>query len=363
MLTKKDYLAYKPYDYCEGITVYLFSVVLLIVAQFFVGVVAVSFGSIAPELSQSGDFNGACMIFFQVVEAGFLFLYGVKKKRRFDFSYFNNYETGSGLSVRHVLLPVCIAPLVLIGMYLPTVWYGYLTEAIGIPPEAGALSLDTVSAVVLVVIASVFLAPIVEETIYRGVLLSALKSERTILTAALLSSLSFMLMHLSPLQVVFQFALGITSAFIAIRAKRLLPCVVLHATSNALALTLEMTPLAEKVGASVEWLTARPLAAFFITLGLFIAAGAAVFFIVRFGFFDKRKNGGAAKNTAQRNPVVGSPFEELDGDVPPQAETTEVVREKAIGETKRRDGNFRYWIAVGICALVFIINLVTLIIS
>lgn len=364
MLTKKEYLGYKPYDYCEGITVYLFAVAILIVAQFFVGVVAVAFAFVAPDLAISGDFNGACMIFFQVVEAAFLFLYTVKKKRRLDFSYFNSYETGGGLSVRHVLLPILIAPILLIGMYLPTVWYGYLTEVMGIPSEAGALSLDTVSSVVLVVIASVVLAPIVEETIYRGVLLSALKRERTNVNAAVLCALSFMLMHLSPLQVVFQFALGLLSAFIAIRAKRLLPSIILHATSNALALTLEMTPLSNVIGSCVEWLVARPVPALFITLGLFVAAGALIFVIVRFGLRERAEH----KVTVVEPPVeeteTKSPFEEVDGGAASSpAAPTDAVREKALGETQRRDGTFRYWIAVGICIMMFIINLVTLIIS
>lgn len=372
---------FPPYDYLESTTFYLFSVVALLVAQFFVGVVLSALLPFIPDLAENGDFNAVAMIFFQAVNVLLIYLFSRIKKRRFNFDIYVNRDTGRRVTVKTILLPIAAAVVLMAGMYLPTVWYGYLTEAMGIPPEAGAIQIDTVSALVLLIFASVVLAPVFEETIYRGILLHGLRDENSTVKAALLSALAFMLMHLSPLQTIYQFALGFLSAMIALKTKRLLPSIILHASSNALALIVEVTPFITTVGYCVDWLVARPLAATFITLGLFAVAFGILFVIVKWGLTEKKMDGYVKPVESKAGePIVV--FEELREQVKPQEKIVvfEELREQEEKEEasinvanesveemrkklKKKDGTVRFYIGIGICVLMLIVNTVTLIIS
>ena len=89
----------------------------------------------------------------------------------------------------------------------------------------------------LVVLQTVFLAPLAEETLFRGLLLRRLLplGERT---AVALSALCFALPHGSAGQVLYALAGGAVLGYAAVRTGRLWPCVLLHALANAAALVL-----------------------------------------------------------------------------------------------------------------------------
>lgn len=379
----------KKLDYFGSTSFYLFSVLALIIGQFFAGVVSAALSKTVPDIAENGDFNTACMIFFQLVNAAFIFLYLRLKKTAPNFSLVRNTEAGRGVTAAIVIIPVVAAAVLMIGMYLPTTWYGYLTQVMGISPDAGSIDIKTPSAVVMLVIASVILAPIFEETIYRGVLLHGLKQERSAVAAVLLSALAFMLMHLNPLQVVFQFVLGAVAAVIVLRTKRLLPSIILHASSNALALVVEFTPFAAVLGGCISWLTAHVAAAFFITLGLFVAAGGVLFVLIRFGLKEKRVEGyvpvveteetenlqeaSVTEEVIQTEEAVNAdvantsevPAEGCAETVAPDADASAMQAQRA-QEAKRyhkRDGTIRFYVGISICVFMFIVNLVTLIIA
>ena len=84
------------------------------------------------------------------------------------------------------------------------------------------------------VIASVILAPIGEELIYRGVVLrcSAKVSQRF---AIFFSAFIFGIMHGNPYQSVLGFLLGIPLAIITIRTGSLIPAIICHMANNAVA--------------------------------------------------------------------------------------------------------------------------------
>ncbi len=84
------------------------------------------------------------------------------------------------------------------------------------------------------VIASVILAPIGEELIYRGVVLrcSAKVSQRF---AIFFSAFIFGIMHGNPYQFVLGFLLGIPLAIITIRTGSLIPAIICHMANNAVA--------------------------------------------------------------------------------------------------------------------------------
>ncbi|MCH5160658.1 MAG: CPBP family intramembrane metalloprotease [Clostridiales bacterium] len=344
------------YDYYSSCAFYLFAVLVVLLCQGVAGVVAAAIERAYAGASSGGIFNTACMIFFQAANFAFIYFYTRIMRKKLNFDYFKN-SCGRGVTPKIVILPILLAVVLMCGMYLPTLWYGYFTRAIGIPESAGALELDSAGAIVMIVIASVIFAPIFEETIYRGVLLHGLKDEFSVTKSVMLVALAFMMMHMSPLQVVFQFALGVLSGYLAIKSERLLPSVILHATANALALIIQLTPFAAVLDGSVVWLTNHIAAAVMITILFFAVAFFICFVLLRYAF-DKTHlftHGGVD---------AAKPDDNNDDGAAEQADShaQEIMKEQVMSQITRRDGLARYFIGIGICAVMFIINLVSMIV-
>lgn len=333
----------RKYDYCGACTFYLGAIIVTLICQAVSGVISAAITAAHPDFSGNSDFSTAFMIVVQAANAAFIVLFSKLNRYKFDFAYVRRGGRGR-VEPSTFVVPVVGAGLLMIAMYLPTLWYGYFTTyALGISPELGNINLDTVSSVVMIVIASVFLAPVCEEVIYRGILFNGLKKHRSVLGAVTLSALAFMLMHMSPVQVVFQFSLGVASAYIMHRSGRMLPSVLFHATANALALIMQLTPFAGVLVGCEVWLVSHVAAAFFITLGLLAGGGGALYALIRFGF-DAKLLGNA-------------PYVEVAEEAP-QSDEANVVRDAAIEVARRKDGTFRYWVAIAICGVVFVAALI-----
>lgn len=333
----------KTFDYCGACTFYLGAILVTLICQALIGVASTLLAQSYPDIATNGDFLTACMIVLQAANALFIVLFCKVNKCRFDCALALKKDDKK-LDWRDFVLPVIAALVLLATMYLPTVWYGYFTTyALHISPTAGNIELNTPSSVAMIVIASVFMAPVFEESIYRGVLFNGLKRKGSAVKAVLLSALAFMLMHMSPVQVVFQFALGALSAVIMNRTGRLLPSVLLHATANALALLIQFEPLSGVIAGCMAWLVESPIAAAFITLALLLVGGAVLFALVRFGY---------GKSSEEANDA------QSDEDV---ASTPETVAKQAVAEARSKDGTMRFWIGTAISGVLFLINLITMI--
>ena len=328
----------KKFDYCGACSFYLGAIVVTLICQALVGVVATLLAKSFPDIATNGDFLTAFMVVIQAANALFVLLFCKVNKYRFDCAL--ACKPDKKVDYRDFIIPIVGAIVLLFAMYLPTLWYGYFTTyALNIPPTVGNIDLDTPSSIAMIVIASVFMAPVFEEAIYRGVLFNGLRKKGTAVKAVLLSALAFMLMHMSPIQVVFQFSLGALSAVIMNKTRRLLPCVLLHATANAAALTIQFKPLSTVIGGCEAWLVANPVAAAFITLALLVAGGAVLFVLVRFGY--GKKNAEVATDESDEQKVT------------PQS--------VAVADARKKDGTVRYFIALGISGVLFVINLITMI--
>lgn len=333
----------RKYDYCGACTFYLGAIIVTLICQAVSGVISAALAAAHSDVSGSADFSAAFMILVQAANAAFIILFSKMNRYKFDFAYVT--RNGSGrVEPSTFIVPVIGAVLLMVAMYLPTLWYGYFTTyALGVSPELGNIDLDTVSSVVMIVIASVFLAPVCEEVIYRGVLFNGLKKSRSVLSATLLSALAFMLMHMSPVQVVFQFALGAASAYIMHRSGRILPSVLFHATANALALVMQLTPFADVLIGCEAWLVTHVAAAVFITLGLVAGGGGALYALIRFGFDVKFLGNVKAGETADKTE---------------QSDEGGVVRDAPTEVARAKDGTFRYWVAIAISGVVFVASLI-----
>ena len=103
----------------------------------------------------------------------------------------------------------------------------------------------------------VVLASVLEEIIFRGILLNGLK-ELSIPAAAIFCGGLFALYHQNPAQTLYQFACGMAFAFIALRAGSVLPTILSHFLNNAVVLLLvkynmtEFTPTVNTIVISVS---------------------------------------------------------------------------------------------------------------
>ncbi len=115
------------------------------------------------------------------------------------------------------------------------------------------------------VIASVILAPIGEELIYRGVVLRCCaKVSRRF--AIFFSAFVFGIMHGNPYQFVLGFIIGIPLAIITLRTGSLIPAIICHAANNAFASIPSVVEYFSETASYVIGIVYIPL---FLLIGLF----------------------------------------------------------------------------------------------
>ena len=79
------------------------------------------------------------------------------------------------------------------------------------------------------------LAPIMEEVLFRGILLEAVREKYSSGRAIVVSALMFGVIHIIPQQVVNAFVIGLILGFIYVRTDSLWPVIIIHALNNAMA--------------------------------------------------------------------------------------------------------------------------------
>lgn len=86
--------------------------------------------------------------------------------------------------------------------------------------------------------ATVIQAPIVEEVLFRGIILGGLLAYQSKYQAAIWSAILFFIYHLNPWQFPLAFTLGLVFAWWFIQTGSLLPCLLGHTLNNFLGVTL-----------------------------------------------------------------------------------------------------------------------------
>ena len=90
---------------------------------------------------------------------------------------------------------------------------------------------------IALVAATVIVAPLVEELLYRGYLLGALRERMPEFAAVLVSALLFVfLLHFEPANLVAALCLGLATGWCALRTGSLLPGIIVHMANNAFGL-------------------------------------------------------------------------------------------------------------------------------
>ena len=79
------------------------------------------------------------------------------------------------------------------------------------------------------------LAPVMEEVLFRGILLESVREKYSSGRAIVVSALMFGVIHIIPQQVVNAFVIGLILGFIYVRTDSLWPVIIIHALNNAMA--------------------------------------------------------------------------------------------------------------------------------
>lgn len=82
----------------------------------------------------------------------------------------------------------------------------------------------------------VVIAPVIEELIFRGIIMHGLMRNYSKLTAIVVSALMFALFHLNPWQFTATFTLGILLGILMVRTRNIYLCIMGHAINNGLVL-------------------------------------------------------------------------------------------------------------------------------
>lgn len=90
---------------------------------------------------------------------------------------------------------------------------------------------------------------IVEETLFRGVILNSCEESLGTVRTVFITGFCFALFHASPEQTVYQFIAGCAFAFIALKSGSIMPSVIMHFINNALIIIFAACGLYDEAGA------------------------------------------------------------------------------------------------------------------
>lgn len=163
-----------------------------------------------------------------------------KQQQLFNFSLGQPFQTGSGW-LAWGLLGAAAAPIVVGSMALLLTAVGYESATAGghgtVDGVAGMISMDTPTYVRLLMVTGV-LAPFLEETLFRGFLLTSLTKVMPPWAAVIASAGAFAIAHLSLKDLPVLFALGCWLGAIYCRSRNLLTPMIVHGAWNSTVLTL-----------------------------------------------------------------------------------------------------------------------------
>lgn len=125
------------------------------------------------------------------------------------------------------------------------------------------------------VIVICLLAPVLEEMLFRGVILRAFLNQYPRVKAIGLSALIFGLAHLNVYQFSVAFVLGVVAGWLYERSRSLIPCIALHATYNTCIVMVSaaqgsVDESADRLASSFPWLAAWIAALLSAGLGVFM---------------------------------------------------------------------------------------------
>ena len=214
-----------------GAAIYLIAILVNLGIQLLGSIVL----AVVMLLSGNGGVPGFVnYILMAVLQLGFLLSFRLYTKKT---------NRGIAFPVRvpkwyDMLLCVLAAALSVLCFIFPAQWFAMWLEKIGYAFSTD-IPLGSALDVTLCVLVTVIIAPVCEELVFRGALLTGLTKKLGVLPSVLLSGLAFSLMHMNPEQTVYQFFMGCACAYLAICSGTVVCPMIVHACNNLIALILE----------------------------------------------------------------------------------------------------------------------------
>jgi membrane protease YdiL (CAAX protease family) len=166
-------------------------------------------------------------LIYYVLTMGITFV--IIHRKRINRQETSNYDFGIG-SIKIILLLCFATAAILIGIKFPIV------SQIPMPEYMQKIFLDDGSSTgVYSFITIVIAAPILEELIFRGIILNGLLKSYSPLKSIIISSLLFGLVHLNPWQFIGASIGGILSGWVYFKTKKITLPIIIHMTNNLLA--------------------------------------------------------------------------------------------------------------------------------
>lgn len=187
------------------------------------------------EASQGALFNIICTICIQLLVLAVILPFYLHHRKKY---YPKPKEK---LSIKIIILSICF-------LFVTTIPFEYLLTFIQEHFIKHPTGLDNVnqllsdSPFILTFISAAIFAPIVEELTIRGLTLNKLLANKSMITSIIVSALLFGIIHLNVLQGIFAFFAGCSLAYIFVKTKSIIPCIICHAANNFLSVvTLDVS--------------------------------------------------------------------------------------------------------------------------
>jgi len=123
----------------------------------------------------------------------------------------------------------------------------------------------------------VIAAPILEELIFRGIILDGLLKKYSPIKSILISSALFGIVHLNPWQFVTAMAIGILSGWVYYKTHNLLLCIIIHLVNNLSAFaSMQFMDAEEMMNSDLTEQYGGLMNVIIITAGALVLAGSAL---------------------------------------------------------------------------------------
>ena len=255
----------KAYPDIKG-TIILFFVMIgyMIVTAIPAGIVMAAFKT---RFDNSHLLKSLLNLLMYIIALSITLWYAVRKSKKQEGSF-------SGISVGKI--PIWIIPAVMVGALALIILLDQTSSWIPMPVSAKKVFEDAFSKDIFSIISVVIFAPLMEEILCRGIVLKGLLKNYKPGNAILISALFFAAIHLNPWQAIPAFFGGLFLGWVYYKTQSVLPCIVIHATINAIATSFLFLPGKSK-GFLSMWGVSGYLAACSVSIVIF----AAVCFIIQ----------------------------------------------------------------------------------
>lgn len=216
---------------------YFVQIVVVFVSSFMIGIVyyeqvgtlsEIELGYIMTTCINSELMFITAVAGFTTIPIGFMFMYMDKIKEK-NLGIYEKYKSVSPLKFL-LIVPLGVTSMLMgnyfvsfIQAFLPETWLVQYDEAASILYGDG---------IAVQIVASVIMAPLIEEIIFRGLIYRRIKRVSNSVIAMILSALFFGVFHMNVVQGIYAFIIGLILAYVCERYKTIWAPIIMHAVAN-----------------------------------------------------------------------------------------------------------------------------------